>query len=131
LAVRLDEAVRCLRVELATWWEADAELEALRTSTARVWGLVLGRPDRPSSLAASLFVAAELLEGWSCHRDALPELRTEPKELGSGRIMNLTEDETDAVWTQMHVDSLVSHVPSSFVRNPPDGMRDSCASLCR
>jgi hypothetical protein len=50
-------------VELAAWQEADPELEALQTSAARVWGLVLGSADGPSSLAASLFVAAELLEG--------------------------------------------------------------------
>jgi hypothetical protein len=32
LADHLDEVVRQLRVELVAWWEADAELEALRTS---------------------------------------------------------------------------------------------------
>jgi hypothetical protein len=62
LANRLDEVVRWLRVELAAWWEADLELEAPRTLAARVWGSVLGSTEGPSSLAASLFVAAELLE---------------------------------------------------------------------
>jgi hypothetical protein len=40
LADRLEESVGWLRMELATRWEADAELEALWTSAA--WGLGLG-----------------------------------------------------------------------------------------
>jgi hypothetical protein len=40
-----------------------AELEALRTSAGLVRDLVLGDVDRPSSLAASLSMVAELLEG--------------------------------------------------------------------
>jgi hypothetical protein len=38
----LDEAARQLREELAAQREAEAELEALRSSTARVPDLVLG-----------------------------------------------------------------------------------------
>jgi hypothetical protein len=41
----------------------DAELEALWTSVARVWDLVLDNIDGPSSLAVSLSMVAELLEG--------------------------------------------------------------------
>jgi hypothetical protein len=40
----------------------DAELEALRAFAARVQDLVLGGADGPSSLAASVSTAAELLE---------------------------------------------------------------------
>jgi hypothetical protein len=50
LADRLDEAVGQLRVELATQQEANAELEALRTSTAQVQDLMLGSTDGTSSL---------------------------------------------------------------------------------
>jgi hypothetical protein len=48
-----DEAARQLRVELVARWEADAELEALRTLAVWVRDLVLGSADGPSSLAAS------------------------------------------------------------------------------
>jgi hypothetical protein len=50
-------------VELDARWEVDAELEALRNSDAQVWYLVLDWADKPSSLAASLSMVAELLEG--------------------------------------------------------------------
>jgi hypothetical protein len=63
LADHLEEVVGQLGVELAAWREVDAELEALRTSATRVRDLVLDNVDGPSSLAASLFVALELLEG--------------------------------------------------------------------
>jgi hypothetical protein len=63
LADRLDEAVRQLRVELATRREDNTELEALRTLPVRVWDSVLGGADGSSSLAASLSAAAELFEG--------------------------------------------------------------------
>jgi hypothetical protein len=45
-----------------------------------------------------------------------------PEELESGRTVNLNEDKIDALWTQMRTDSLVSHVPSLAVHNPPDGV---------
>jgi hypothetical protein len=64
LTDRLDKAARQLRVELAARREADAELEALQSSTALVWGLVLGSADGTSSLAASMSMAAELLKSW-------------------------------------------------------------------
>jgi hypothetical protein len=63
LANRLDEALKQLRVELATQREADVELEALRTLATRVQDLVLGSIDGSSSLAASMYVIADLLDG--------------------------------------------------------------------
>jgi hypothetical protein len=50
-------------VGLATQREVDAELEALQTSAARVQDLVLGSADEPPSLAASMSMVTELLEG--------------------------------------------------------------------
>jgi hypothetical protein len=64
LANHVDEATGQRGVELAARWEADPELEALRTSVTRVRDLVLDRVDEPSSLATSLSRAVELLEGW-------------------------------------------------------------------
>jgi hypothetical protein len=48
---------------MAAWREVDAELEAPWASAARVRNLVLGDFDGPSSLAASVSMAVELLEG--------------------------------------------------------------------
>jgi hypothetical protein len=62
-ADRLDEATRQLGAKLVARWEVDAELEALRTSVARVQDLVLNNIGKSSSLAASLSVVVELLEG--------------------------------------------------------------------
>jgi hypothetical protein len=59
----LDEAAGQLGVELRAQREVDAELEALRTSAARVWDLELDSADWPSSLVASMSTAVELLEG--------------------------------------------------------------------
>jgi hypothetical protein len=63
LANRLDEATRQLRVELAARWEANVELEAMRTPAMRVWGSVLGSTDGPYSLTTSMSMIAELLKG--------------------------------------------------------------------
>jgi hypothetical protein len=65
LTDRLDEAAGQLREELAAQWEAEveAELEALRSSAARVQDLVLGSVDGSSSLVTSMSVVAEQLEG--------------------------------------------------------------------
>jgi hypothetical protein len=51
-----------------------------------------------------------------------PELNFELELLRSGRNVDLTEDQTDSLWTQVHValDSLASHIPSSVTRSPPD-----------
>jgi hypothetical protein len=94
-----------------------------------------------SSLAASMSTAVELLEGridimaangvrWgSCSTlvatmSHFLELKTKMEVLKSGRSVDLTEDEAHALWIGVRVASflLVSHVPSSVARNPPDGM---------
>jgi hypothetical protein len=52
------------------------------------------------------------------------ELDSELEILRSGCNADITEDQVDALWTQVCVasDSLASHVPSSISRSPPDGM---------
>jgi hypothetical protein len=50
-------------VELVARREVDAELEALLTAAARVRDLVLGNADGLSSMAASMSMVVELLEG--------------------------------------------------------------------
>jgi hypothetical protein len=52
------------------------------------------------------------------------ELKTDLEVLGSGRSVDLTEDEAYALWTRVRSapDLLVSYVPSSVARNPPDSM---------
>jgi hypothetical protein len=138
MANRLDEAAGQLRVELATRPKVDAELEALWTSTVWVQDLVLGSADGPSSPVASMSAVAEPLKGridaaaasrahWGSHSAVgavmshFLELEAELEVLGSGRSTDLTEDETDALWTLVHAasDSLVLHV----AHNPPDYMR--------
>jgi hypothetical protein len=47
---------------LAEQCQADAELEALWTSAALVWDLVLGKASGPSSLVMSLSMAEEEVE---------------------------------------------------------------------
>jgi hypothetical protein len=51
------------------------------------------------------------------------ELKIELEVLRSGHGADLTEDEVDApwIWVRVALDSLVSRVPSSVARNPPDG----------
>jgi hypothetical protein len=115
LGDRLNEAVGQRRVELATWREADVELEALWTSAARVRDLVLGSDDGPSSLAATMSMAAGLLEAridavatngihWGSHSTLLvtvshfPKLKAELEVLGSGRSADLIADEANALW---------------------------------
>jgi hypothetical protein len=115
LVNHMDEATEQLRLELATWWEADAWLEARRTSVARVRDLVLGSTVGPSSLAASMSMAAELLKGridtaaangvYCGSRSTLVaavlhflELKTELEVLRSGCSADLIEDEVDVLW---------------------------------
>jgi hypothetical protein len=122
LADHLDEAVRQLRVELDEWREADAELEALQTSAARVQGLVLDNIDGLSSLAASLSMVVELLDGqidttttngvcWGTRSTLVAamshflELKSELQLLGSGCNVDLTEDQADALWTRVRMAS--------------------------
>jgi hypothetical protein len=139
----LEEAVGQLGAEQAMWWEVDTELEALQNSVVRVRDLVLEWADRPSSLAALLSLAAELLKGridcttanrvycgtQSMLATALShflELGTEIDLLGSKLSVNLIENQVDALWTQVCLASnlLLSYVPPSVARGPPDGTRE-------
>jgi hypothetical protein len=63
LADHLDEAAEHLGEELAARQEAHTEFEALWTLAAQVLDLVLDWADGSSSLAASLSMAMELLDG--------------------------------------------------------------------
>jgi hypothetical protein len=63
LADNLNEAIRPPRTELVAWREEDPKLEALWTSVVQVQDMMLDRADGPSSFAASLSTAVELLEG--------------------------------------------------------------------
>jgi hypothetical protein len=63
-ADHLPKATGWLEAELVAQRQVDAELGAMRTSAARVRDLVHGDVDRLSSLATSLSMVAELLEGW-------------------------------------------------------------------
>jgi hypothetical protein len=137
-ADHLDEATRWLEVELATRCQVDTELEALRTSTALVQDLMLGNVNGSSSLAASLSLVAELLEGridtmvingvrWET-RSALVatlshflELKSELELLGSGQNVDLIDDQADGLWPLVSAtsDSLASLVTFSFARYPP------------
>jgi hypothetical protein len=86
-------------------------------------------------------IAVELLEGWIdtattngvCWRSRsalvvvvlhFPLLETLVEVLRSRRSTDLTEDEADALWTQVCValDLLALHVPSSVAHNPLDGV---------
>jgi hypothetical protein len=52
------------------------------------------------------------------------ELKTDLEVIKSGRSMEVTEDEADALWSRVRAasDLLVSYVPSSVAHNPPDSM---------
>jgi hypothetical protein len=138
-AGRLDEATRQLGAKLVARWEVDAELEALRTSVARVQDLVLNNIGKSSSLAASLSVVVELLEGqintttatgvrWGTQTTLVAalshflELEAEVELLRSGCNVDLTDDQADVLWTWVHAtsDSLVSYVPPLVTHSPPD-----------
>jgi hypothetical protein len=141
LANRLDGAIGQLRVELATHREANAEPEALWTLAVRVQDLVVGSADGPSSLAASMSTAAELVEGridaaaangvrWGSRSMLVAtvshfiEMKSELEVLGSKRSADSIDHEVDALWIRVRVasDSLAPHVPSSVAHNPPDVM---------
>jgi hypothetical protein len=62
-ADHLDEAAIWLGVELAAWQQVHAKLETLWTLAPQIWYMVLDNVDGPCSLATSLSMAAELLEG--------------------------------------------------------------------
>jgi hypothetical protein len=105
--------------------------------------LLLDNIDGPFSLAASMLKEEELLEGqidaaaangvcWGSRSMLVAavshflELKTELEVLGSGRNVDLTEDEVDALWTRvcMALDLLALYVPSSVARNPPNGVKE-------
>jgi hypothetical protein len=99
-------------MELAAQREADAELETLRTLAARLWDLVLGGANGPSSLVVSMSAVTELLEGridvaatngvrWGpCFALVATVMHfLELEVLGSRHIVGLSEDEADALWT--------------------------------
>jgi hypothetical protein len=113
-ADHLDEATGRLEVELAERRQVDTELEALWSSAALVQDLVLGDVDGPSSLVASLSMVVELFKSridtttangvWWGTRSmlvvALPHflgLKSELAFLGSGQIVDLTNDQADAL----------------------------------
>jgi hypothetical protein len=102
---------------------------------------VLGNADGLSSLAASLSMVAELLEGridtvstngvhWGTQSTLVAallhfsELKSKLELHGFGQNVDLTDDQPNALWPLVSVtsDSLASLVPSSIVRNPPDDM---------
>jgi hypothetical protein len=60
---RLAKATGWLEAELTARWLVDIELGALQTLATHIRDLVLGNADGPSSLAASLSILAELLNG--------------------------------------------------------------------
>jgi hypothetical protein len=99
---------------------------------------VLGSANGPSSLAAYMSMAVELLEGridavaanrvcWGSHSPLATavshflELKTKLDVLGSRCSMDLTEHGADSIWIQVRAasDSLASHVTSSSAHNPP------------
>jgi hypothetical protein len=65
LANHLDKAARQLREELAWRQEVEVELEALWSSAARVWDMVLGDANGSSMVAMSMFSLPERHEGRS------------------------------------------------------------------
>jgi hypothetical protein len=101
---------------LATRREAEVELEALRSSAARVWDLVLSGADGSSLLATSLSTVVELLKTqidatsangvcWGS-RTALVatvshflELHADLEVLRSRHSAGMIEDEVDALWS--------------------------------
>jgi hypothetical protein len=105
----------------------DAELEALRTSVARVWDLVLGSADGLSSMVASMSTAGELLEGridaattdgvyWGSSSVLVAvvslflELKTKLEELKSVHNADMTKDDADSLLIRVcaALDSLAS-----------------------
>jgi hypothetical protein len=115
-------------------------MKALQRSAVRVQDLVLDRANGLSSLAVALSSAAELLEDRidvvtanGIHRGIrsalgaalshFSELGLELELLGYGCNVDLTEDQVDAVWTQVRqaLDSLVSFVPPSAACGSPNG----------
>jgi hypothetical protein len=140
LVDQLEEATRQLEAKYVARREADAELETIRSSMARVWDLVLERANGLSSLATSLSSMVELLEDCIAvaiangvrlgTRSALAAALSHFLELGtklelpeSGRNVDLTEDQVDALWTHVRPtsDLLTSFIPPSVACSSPNG----------
>jgi hypothetical protein len=115
------------------------ELRALQSSAARVQDLVLKGSDEASSLAASLSSAADLIEGrvqaaaangvhWGARLALItallhfPKLEPKLELLGSGRNVDLTKSQLDALCTRMRQasESLSLSVLPSDTRNSPN-----------
>jgi hypothetical protein len=64
LTDHLDEVATWLKVEQVTQWEAEVELEDMRSSAVLVRDLVLGDVGGSSLMATSMFAVTEQLEGW-------------------------------------------------------------------
>jgi hypothetical protein len=125
-------------VALAEWRQANNELEALCTSTTLVQDLVLGDVDGPSSLAMSLSMVSEEVEGWTNTaaangvrwgtRSALVaalshflELKSMLELLRCGQNADLSDDQVDALWPLVSMASNSNSLfPSSFARDPLD-----------
>jgi hypothetical protein len=140
-ADRLDEVAEWLEATLAERRQADAELEALRTSAAFVRDLILGDASGSSSLAMSLVMVAEEVEKrvnvattngvwWGTQSTLVaalshfPKLEPELELLGSEQDADLSDGQTDALWPLVSVasNSLASLVPSSLAHDPPNIM---------
>jgi hypothetical protein len=139
LTDHLDEVATWLKVEQVTRWEAEVELEDMRSSAALVRDLVLGDVGGSSLMAMSMSVVTEQLEGsidvtatnrvrWGSHSALVamvlhfPELDADLEVLGSRHNAGLTKDEINPLRSRVRaaVDLLSSHVPSSVARSPPD-----------
>jgi hypothetical protein len=143
LANHLDEVVARLKVEHATRWKVEAELEDLRSSATRVRDLVLGDVSRSSLMGESMSAVMEQLEGqidgvlangvhWGSHSALVAmvshftELDADLEVLGSGCNAGLIEDEVNDLWSRVcaAADLLALHVPSLVACNPPDSARE-------
>jgi hypothetical protein len=115
-------------------------LWALQSSTTWDRDLELKGFDEMSSLAASLSLVEDLIEGrvdaaatnrvrwgsWLALTAALSyfsELEPELDLLGSGRNADLTKDQIEPLWAQMRraSESVMLSVPPSVACNSPDG----------
>jgi hypothetical protein len=110
----LGEATKRLEVGIAEHHQVDAELEALCALVVLVWDLVLGDVDGPSSLAASMSMAAELLEDGVENAAANRVCWGDPVSVGCHLVA------LSGVGTTSN--SPTSLVPSSFALNPPDNV---------
>jgi hypothetical protein len=131
----MEEAIGRFLVMQEEQREAIIELEALQSSTAQVWDMVLKGSDGMSSLARSLSSAADLIEGRvdaavanGVHWEARLALTTtlshfpELELLGSRHNADFIEGQLDAILTQtpQASKSLAFSIPLSVVHDSPD-----------